>query len=106
MLKCQQSPDMIYLSVFSTENINPDKGSVDISETFWLLHFFKKIWKYPPDIRISVKTVLIQIRVWVLYFAHLRIFEIFVNGRNIGPRILSLFPDAGMVCMGISHICP
>ena len=86
-------------------NINPDKGPVDTSDTFWLLHFVKKVWKYPHDIRISVQTALIQIRVWVLYSDHLRIFEIFVNGRNIGPRQLHLFPYAGMVRMGITRIC-
>ena len=59
MLKCQQSPDL-FISEFSTENINPDKGSIDISDTFGLLHSVKKMWIYLPDIRISVKTVFIN----------------------------------------------
>ena len=35
---------LIYLSV---------KGSIDISDTFKLLYFVKKMWKYPYDIRVS-----------------------------------------------------
>ena len=33
---------LIYLSVFGTKTISPDKGSIGISDTFELLYFVKK----------------------------------------------------------------
>ena len=44
---------MIYLSVFGAKTISSDKGSIDISDTFQLLYFVKKLWKYPSRIRVS-----------------------------------------------------
>ena len=50
-LLCLISPDL--LSVFCTKTNVSDKGSIDISYTFWLLYFVKKMWKYPCDIKVS-----------------------------------------------------
>ena len=44
---------MFDLSVFGTETISSDDGSIDISEPFYLLSSVKKMWKYPSDIRVS-----------------------------------------------------
>ena len=42
----------LHVSVFGT----PDKGSIDISDTFKLVlhvYFVKEMWKYRSDIRVS-----------------------------------------------------
>ena len=44
---------LIYSSVFGVEAINSFKRSLDISDTFNLFYFVKKIRKYPSDIRVS-----------------------------------------------------
>ena len=79
----------INLSVLCTKTISSDKGSIDISDTF----YSDCICQENMTISIWHKSIL------KLYWID------FVNGRKTGPRQLYLFLDAGMVCMGIIRIC-
>ena len=40
-------------AVFGIKTSSSDKGSMDILDTFWLLYFVKKMWKYLFGIRDS-----------------------------------------------------
>ena len=46
------SPDL-FLSVFVTETTIYNNGPIDISDTFKLLYFVQKMWKYASDVNIS-----------------------------------------------------
>ena len=46
------SPDL-FLSVFGTETIIYNNGSIDIFDTFQLLYFVQKMRKYPSDVKVS-----------------------------------------------------
>ena len=73
---------LIYLSVFCSEPISSDKGSIDISDTFSYFILSRKC---------GMKSI------WKLYLSKL------VHGWATGPRQLSLCPNAGMVRIGIRH---
>ena len=49
---CLKSP-YHFLSVFGTETAIYNNGSIDISDTFWLLYLVQQMRKYPPDVNVS-----------------------------------------------------
>ena len=83
---CLFWPDLLLLSVFGTETIIYNNGSIDISDTFELLFFVQKMRKYPPDV--SVSEICID--------ANLKMV-----GRQLYP-----FLTTGMVLMDNTRNCP
>ena len=82
------SPDL-FLSVFGTETLIYNNGSIDILDTFQLLFC-------PENEEISTWCQ----RIGNLYWCELE------NGRKTGPRQLSPFPAAGMMRVDNTRNCP
>ena len=78
----------IYLSVFETETIIYNNGSIDISDTFQFLYFVQKC------------------EIINLTYMYLKLYWCkFGNGLKTGPRQFSPFPAAGKVRMNNIRNC-
>ena len=47
----------LFISIFVTETIIYNNGSMDISDTFLLLYFVQKMRKYPSDISVAENSI-------------------------------------------------